>query len=53
MVLVLFDKRATGGRALPLYAKAFVILGALVLLGIAALMFVKLRPVLMGIFGYG
>ena len=34
MLLVLFDTRATKGRALPLWAKTIVIFGAAVLLGI-------------------
>ena len=44
MVVVLFDRRATGGRALPPAVKAFVLLGAATLLGIALMMYVKLRP---------
>ena len=53
MVVVLFDKRATRGRALPLWAKGFVLLGAVVLLGIAILMYVKIRPELAEILGLG
>jgi len=53
MVAVLFDKRATGGRDLPIWAKAFVLLGAVVLLGIAVLMYVKIRPELSKVLGIG
>lgn len=42
MVIVLFDKRAVKGRALGWFGKAFVLFGAMVLLGVAALMFVHL-----------
>jgi Mn2+/Fe2+ NRAMP family transporter len=44
MVVVLFDRRATGGRSLPLIVKAFVLFGAALLLGIALMMYVKLQP---------
>ena len=53
MVVVLFDKRATKGRALALWAKAFVIFGAAVLLGIAALTYFKIKPELMTVLGLG
>ncbi len=53
MVVVLFDKRATGGRALPSWAKGFVLFGAIVLLGIAVMMFVKIRPRLAELVGLG
>jgi len=53
MVVVLFDKRATGGRDLPWWAKAFVLLGAAVLLGIAVLMYVKIQPELYKVLGIG
>jgi len=53
MVAVLFDKRATGGRDLPWWAKAFVLLGAAVLLGIAVLMYVKIQPELFKVLGIG
>ena len=42
MVVVLFDPHATKGHPLPLPAKAFVLLGAALLLGIALMMYVKL-----------
>jgi manganese transport protein len=51
MVVVLFDKRAVKGRAISLPAKVFVLFGCAVLLGIAALMYVKIKPELMMILG--
>lgn len=51
MVVVLFDKRATKGRALGPCTKAFVIFGTVVLLGIAALMYVKIQPRIFSILG--
>jgi len=51
MVAVLFDKRATKGRDLPVWAKAFVLLGAAVLVGIAVLMYVKIQPELFALLG--
>ena len=42
MVVVLFDRRAVGGRGLPLAVKAFVLFGAALLLGIAVVIYVKL-----------
>jgi manganese transport protein len=51
MVVVLFDRRATKGRALPIWAKGFVLLGSVVLLGIAALTYWKIKPALMTILG--
>jgi Mn2+/Fe2+ NRAMP family transporter len=53
MVVVLFDKRAVKGRALPLWTKAFVLFGAAVLLGIAAMMCVKIKPELIRLLGMG
>lgn len=53
MVLVLFDKRATKGRDLPLWAKVFVLVGAVVLLAIAAMMYVKIKPAIVRILGLG
>jgi hypothetical protein len=44
MVVVLFDRRATGDRDLPLAVKAFVLFGAGTLLGIALMMYWKLKP---------
>ena len=51
MVVVLFDERAVKGRRLGLAGKAFVLFGCAVLLGIAALMYVKIKPELMMILG--
>ena len=42
MVAVLFDQRATKGRRLSPWVKAFVLLGAAVLLGTSLMMYVKL-----------
>ena len=53
MVAVLFDKRATKGRDLPLWAKGVVLVGAAVLLGIAVLMYVKIQPELFELLGIG
>ncbi len=53
MVLVLFDKRATKGRDLPLWAKGFVLVGAVVLLAIAGMMYVKIKPAIVRILGLG
>ncbi len=53
MVVVLFDKRATKGRDLPLWAKGIVLAGAAVLLAIAVLMYVKIRPELFELLGVG
>ncbi|MFO8014423.1 MAG: Nramp family divalent metal transporter [Phycisphaerae bacterium] len=53
MVAVLFDKRATKGRDLPVWAKGIVLAGAAVLLGIAVLMYVKIRPELFELLGVG
>ena len=44
MVIVLFDRNVTKGRAFSLPAKAFVLFGAAVLLGIAAMMYVEIQP---------
>lgn len=51
MVLVLFDSRATKGRPLPIWAKAWVLFGSVVLLGIAALTYWKIQPALYRILG--
>lgn len=53
MVVVLFDSRATKGRRLSLWAKGFVLFGAAILLGIAAMMYVKIQPEIMKILGGG
>ena len=52
MVVVLFDKRAAKGRGLSLPAKAFVLFGCAVLLGIAALTYFKIKPELLLILGF-
>lgn len=44
MIVVLFDSRCTKGRALAAWVKVFVLFGALVLLGTAAVMYVKIEP---------
>jgi Mn2+/Fe2+ NRAMP family transporter len=51
MVAVLFDRRATRGIALPAWAKAFVLLGTAVLLGITAVMLSNVRASLEKLFG--
>ena len=51
MVVVLLDDRATKGRALALWAKIWVVFGAVVLLGIAGLTYFKIQPKLMTILG--
>ena len=53
MVVVLFDRRATKGRGLSLWAKAFVLLGAAILLGIAAMTYAKIKPELVALLGGG
>ena len=53
MVVVLFDKRANRGLRRSPWLKAFVLLGATVLLGIAAVMYVKIQPEVMNILGLG
>ena len=53
MLVVLFDKRATKGRDLPRWAKGFVIFGAAVLLGIAVMMYVKIKPELVELLDLG
>ena len=53
MVLVLFDRRANPGGSLSIWAKAFVLGGAAVLLGIAAKTYVTIKPELMSILGLG
>ncbi len=52
MVVVLFDRKATAGRGLGPGAKAFVLFGCAVLLGIATLMYLKIKPDLMMILGF-
>jgi len=46
MLVVLFDSRATKGRALPVWAKAFAVLGAVILLGNAAHMYSRIPDIL-------
>jgi len=53
MVVVLFDRRATQGRALAPWTKGFVLFGTIVLLGISLMMFVKIKPRLVEVFGLG
>jgi len=53
MVVVLLDDRLTPGRALPIWAKLLVVVGACVLLGIAGLTYFKIQPALMAILGRG
>lgn len=53
MVVVLLDDRLTRGRALPIWAKALVVFGACVLLGIAGLTYFKIQPALTAILGFG
>jgi hypothetical protein len=53
MILVLLESASTKGRPLPGWACVFVLFGALVLLGTAALMYVKIKPELMSILGWG
>jgi len=53
MVAVLLDGRLTRGRALPIWAKAMVLFGACVLLGIAGLTYFKIQPSLMAVLGRG
>jgi len=52
-VLVLFDKRHRKGKELSLAVKAFILFGAVVLLGIAVMMYIKIRPAIAEIFGGG
>ena len=49
-VIVLFDKRHRKGKELSLGVKAFVLFGALVLLGITVMMYIKIRPAIADIF---
>jgi len=51
MVVVLFDRRAVKGHGLGLAAKAFVLFGCAVLLGLAVRTFVTIKPELMMILG--
>ncbi len=53
VVAVLFDRRNAKGRPLPLAAKAFVLFGAVVLLGIATVTYLKIKPELLEILGLG
>ncbi|HUT90606.1 MAG TPA: divalent metal cation transporter [Thermoguttaceae bacterium] len=53
MVVVLLDDRLTPGRALPIWAKLLVVVGACVLLGIAGLTYFKIQPALVAILGLG
>ncbi|MHC4178953.1 MAG: divalent metal cation transporter, partial [Planctomycetota bacterium] len=53
MVVVLFDKRANQGRPRSPWLKAFVLFGAVILLGIAAMMYTKIKPELINILGLG
>ena len=50
---ILFDRKATKGRALPWYGKAVVLLGVAALLSIAVLMYFEIRPAIEGLFGSG
>lgn len=52
MVVVLFDRRAWRGRAPRIWTKAFILFGAAVLLGIAAVMFVKIKPRIADVLGF-
>jgi Mn2+/Fe2+ NRAMP family transporter len=52
MIVVLFDSASTKGRALWGWAEVYVLAGAVVLFGIAAVMYVKIKPAVMGIFGW-
>ena len=51
MVIVLFDARSFGGRALSGWGRAFVLFGAAVLLGIAAVTVLKITPVVSELLG--
>lgn len=51
MVVVLFDRRAAKGHGLGLAAKAFVLFGCVVLLGLSVRTFVTIKPELMMILG--
>ena len=53
MILVLLESTSTKGRPLRGWACVFVLFGALVLLGTAALMYVKIKPEVMNILGLG
>ena len=53
MIVVLFDSASTKGRPLWGWAAVFVLLGAVVLFGIAAVMYVKIQPAVMGILSGG
>ena len=53
MIVVLFDSASTKGRALWGWAQVFVLLGAVVLFGIAAVMYVKIQPAIMSILDLG
>lgn len=51
MVVVLFDKRANRGRPRSPWLKAFVLFGAAVLLGLAAVTCVNIKPAVMNLLG--
>ena len=51
MIVVLFDSASTKGRALWGWAQVFVLAGAVVLFGIAAVMYVKIQPAIMSVLG--
>jgi len=53
MILVLLDSASTKGRPLRGWACVFVLFGALVLLGIGALMYGTIKPAIMSILGFG
>ena len=53
LVAVLFDPRATKGRTLNWAVKAFVLFGAIVLLGVAIVTYMKIKPELVEILGLG
>lgn len=53
MIVVLFDSASTKGRPLAGWAQVFVLVGAEVLLGIAAVMYVKIKPELTTLLGLG
>jgi len=53
MILVLCDSASTKGRPLWGWAQVFVLLGAIVLLGIAAVMYVKIKPQIVNLLGIG
>ena len=52
-VVVLLDRRAVKGRGLSPWVKVFVLFGSAVLLGIAFMMYLKVRPELAALLGFG